>query len=82
MMKKSRSCPPEFPGDEWSAVLGWLKLARAVRSAEPAKKFFRKNPVGRRRGVDNRRIGANVETEATRETSCVTYTNRSGERSR
>ena len=79
---KARYRTPDAADAGWNAALGWLKLARAVRSAEPAKKFFRKNPVGRRRGVDNRRIGANVETEATRETSCVTYTNRSGERSR
>jgi len=79
---KNGPCPPESATCEWSAVLGWLKLARAVRNVEPAKKFFRKNSVGRRGGVDNRRIGVNVETEATRETSCVTYTNRSGERFR
>lgn len=79
---KKRSCRPEWANPEWSAVLGWLKLVRAVRAAEPAKKFFRKKISGRRGGVDNRRIGVNVETEATRETSCVTYMNRSGERSR
>jgi hypothetical protein len=79
---KKRSYPPGSASCEWSAVLGWLKLARAVRNAEPAKKFFRKNSAGSRGGVDNRRIGVNVETEATRETSCVTYTNRSGERFR
>ena len=58
-----------------SAFWGWLNLARAVRETPDISRK-------RRGGVDNRRIGVNVETEATRETSCVTYMNRSGERSR
>lgn len=76
-MKEAVILPPD-----WSAVLGWLKLARAVRAArieeDPDGRFFR---IGFG-GVDNRRNGVNVENSGARKTSCVTSTKRFGESSR
>ena len=70
-MNKVTVLPPD-----WSAALGWLNLARAVR--ETPADISRK----RRGGVDNRRNGVNVENFGMRKTSCATSTNRSGGSSR
>ena len=76
-MKKAVVLPPD-----WSAALGWLKLARAVRGAVAKGKPDGKNSRGNPGGVDNLRNGVNVKNAESRKTSCVTSTKRSGESSR
>ena len=65
----------------WRVAAGWLELARAVRETAPEKIFCGRS---RRRagGVDNRRIGVNVEREGSREPSCGISMKTSGDSSR